>query len=421
MTPEVVEDVWRSESPRVLGALLRRQDDFGACEDAAQEAVVAAVRQWPDEGVPDDPGAWLIRVASRRLVDQHRTDVARQRREAVDARARRVDAPGTTPGGDPGGVPGTAAAADRDDSLRLMLLCCHGSLTRPSQVALTLRAVAGLSVEQIAAAWFVPTRTMTQRLTRARATLRDAGARFRLPTPEELPTRVAAVLDVGHLIFSAGHLRTSGDMLVDTDLAGEGLRLTRLLHHTLPDHAEVTGSLALMLLTHARTPARTDADGELVPLRDQDRSTWDRSMIDEGVALLQGALPRGHLARFQLQAAIASVHAEADTWGDTDWVQIRLLYAMLHDLAPGPAVTLNRAVAVAMAGSPRDGLAMVDELLADPAMQRHHRSHAVRAHLLEDAGRREAALAAYRDAARLTASLPEQRYLNTRAARLAAD
>lgn len=415
MTPKDVEDVWRQESPHVLTALLRRHGDFGDCEDATQEAMVAAVRQWPQEGPPTDPRAWLIRVASRRLVDDHRSRVARNRRELADARARRID--------DQGGRTEVAAAvpdppADADDSLRLLVLCCHPTLTRPSQVAVTLRAVAGLPVEQIAAAYFVPARTMTQRLTRARAALRDAGAQFTLPAPSDLPARVSAVLDVCHLVFNAGHLPVSGD-LVDTDMASEAIRLTRLLHDAVPDHHEVTGALALMLLTHARAPARTDDAGDLVPLREQDRRQWNRELADEGVALLEEVLPRGHVGRFQLQAAIAAVHVEATTWADTDWTQINLLYALLHDIAPGPAVTLNRAVAVAMARSVDDGLAMADGLLDNPAMRRHHRTHAVRAHLLELSGRPSDALAAYREAARLTASLPEQRYLNRQAQRLA--
>ena len=388
MSAPCVEDVWRREAPHVLGALLRRHGDYGDCEDAAQEALVAALQQWPLDGTPDNPRGWLVRVASR-----------------LDEDAQRV-------------VDGPGVATDRDDSLRLLLMCCHESLSRPSQVALTLRAVSGLSVEAIAAAYLVPARTMTQRLTRARATLREAGARFTMPTPEELPARVAAVLDVCHLVFNEGYTRTSGDRLVDTDLADEAIRLTRLLHEALPDHDEVSGALALMLLTHARTASRVDGAGGLVPLSDQDRTHWDRAMIADGVALLEEVLPRGHAGRYQLQAAIAAVHAEACTWPETDWLQISLLYAMLHDVAPSPAVTLNRAVAVGMARGPADGLALVDTLLDDPAMRRHHRTHAVRAHLLEMAGDTDAALPAYREAARLTASLPEQRYLNAQVDRL---
>jgi RNA polymerase sigma factor (sigma-70 family) len=407
----VVEDVWRRESPHVLAALLRRHGDLGECEDAVQEALEAAVRQWPGEGVPDNPRGWLVRVASRRLVDRVRSRTARERREVADAVARRVD--------DPAAAGAPRDTGDADDTLRLMLLCCHGSLSRPSQVALTLRCVAGLTTEQVAAAYLVPTTTMAQRLSRARAVLRDGGARFELPSPDDLPARVGAVLDVCHSLFTQGYALSVGEAVLDADLAAEALRVTRLLHAAVPDHDEVAGALALMLLTHARTPARTDGAGDLVPLREQDRTRWDAAMVAEGVALLERTLPQGHVGRYQLEASIAAVHAHARTWDETDWPQIALLYAMLHDLAPSPAVTLNRAVAVAMSRSPQDGLALLAPLLEDPAGRRLHRVHAVRAHLLEDVGDVGAALAAYREAARLTASRPEQRYLHRRAERLA--
>jgi RNA polymerase sigma factor (sigma-70 family) len=400
-----LEDVWRAESPHVLAALLRRHGDLLDCEDAAQEALEAAAVQWPHQGWPDNPRGWLIRVASRRLIDRLRAEQARAQREvavfSVAEEPAAYDEPAV------------------DDSLQLLLMCCHPSLSRSSQVALTLRAVGGLSTEQVAAAYLVPARTMTQRLTRARATLRSAGAQFTLPTPEELPDRVAAVVDVCYLVFNEGYTRSSGETLLDNGLADEAIRLTRMLHLALPDHDEVSGALALMLLTHARASARIDRDGDLVPLRSQDRSLWDRSLIYEGVALLESVLPRGHVGRFQVQAAIAAVHAEASSWEDTDWLQITLLYTMLHEIAPGPMVTLNRAVAMAMAMGPEQGLAMLDPLLDDPVMQRHHRTHAVRAHLLEMAGDPRAALEEYQAAARLTASVPEQRYLNAQVRRIA--
>lgn len=405
----VVEDVWRRESPYVLAALLRRHGDLGDCEDAAQEALAAAAVQWAADGLPDHPRGWLITVASRRLVDQLRADRSRAAREVGVASRAPADA---------FLAPAADAPAPTDDSLQLLLLCCHPALRPPSQVALTLRAVAGLTTAQIAAAFLVPEPTMAQRLSRARATLRTAGARFVAPDPAELPARVAACLEVLHLVFNEGYAASSGAALVDTSLTAEAIRLTRALHAALPDHDEVTGALALMLLTAAREATRTDGRGDLVPLAEQDRSRWDADLIGEGVALLEDVLPRGHLGRFQLQAAIAAVHAEAPTFAETDWRQISLLYGMLEQLAPSPAVTLNRAVAVGMAFGPAQGLAVVGPLLADPAMVRHHRTHAVRAHLLELAGDREAALAAYAQAARLTASIPEQRYLNARAARL---
>ncbi|MCO1660696.1 RNA polymerase sigma factor [Pseudonocardia sp. S2-4] len=398
-------DVWRREAPHVVAALLRRHGDLGDCEDAALEAAEAAARQWPVDGVPADPRAWLVRVASRRLVDRFRADRARTRREESDAR-RAVDGPGAddVPAG--------------DDTLRLLVLCCHPALSRPSQVALSLRAVAGLTVPQIAAAYLVPPRTMTQRLTRARTQLRRAGARFALPSQEELPGRVAAVLDVCHLVFTEGYTRASGPELVDVALAEEAIRLTREVRRALPDHDEAAGALALMLLTHARSPARTDAHGDLVPLAEQDRGRWRRELIDEGVALLESTLPHGHVGRYQLQAAIAAVHADAATYQDTDWRQITVLYAMLHRVARGPAVTLNHAVAAAMVHGPDTGLALLDPLAADPSMRRHHRFYAVRAHLHESAGSPGPAAEDYRRAAQLTASLPEQRYLNRRLARL---
>ncbi|MFY1669702.1 RNA polymerase sigma factor [Plantactinospora sp. WMMB334] len=399
-------DVWRREAPHVHAALLRRYGDLGDCEDAVQDAAEAAAARWRT-GVPDDPRAWLIRVASRRLIDRVRADSARIRREALDA-ARRPGHAGTAPAADEAPVP------EVDDTLRLFLLCCHPVLSRPSQVALSLRSVAGLSVEQIAAAYLVPARTMSQRLSRARTSLREAGARFAMPAGRELPARVAAALDVCHLIFTEGYTRTSGESLVDVPLAEEAIRLTRQVHAALPDHDEVSGALALMLLTHARSPARTDPDGELVPLAEQDRTLWRSDLIAEGVALLDRTLPRGHVGRYQLQAAIAAVHAEAPGYETTDWLQISVLYDMLSRVAPGPTVALNHAVAVAMAHGPEIGLALLDPLLADPAMRRHHRLYAVRAHLLELAGEPDAAAEHYRQAARLTASLPEQRYLNRR-------
>ena len=404
MTGSILGDVWRQEAPHVLGALLRKYGDLGDCEEALQDAAEAAAARWPVDGVPDSPRAWLITVASRRLIDRARADSARTRRETLDAAQR----PATTEEG---------TVQDHDDTLRLFFLCCHPALTRPSQVALCLRSVAGLGVEQIAAAYLVPARTMTQRLSRARIALRQAGARFVMPSQEELPDRVAAVIDVCHLVFTEGYARTSGEALLDVQLAEEAIRLVRQLHAALPDHAEVAGALALMLLTHARSAARVDAGGDLVPLAEQDRLRWRHDLITEGVELLERTLPRGHVGRFQLQAAIAAVHAGAATYEETDWLQISVLYDMLSKVAPGPAVTLNHAVAVAMAHGPAAGLAMLEPLLDDPAMRRHHRLYAVRGHLLDLDGDAEAAREQYRIAARLTASLPEQRYLNRKLAR----
>ncbi|MFJ1459188.1 RNA polymerase sigma factor [Nocardia sp. N2S4-5] len=405
----VVEDVWRQESPHVLAALLRRHGDLGDCEDAAQEAAEAATAQWPRDGEPANPRGWLITVASRRLIDRLRADRARAGREEAVTAAQ--------PGDSRFAPPADQAVGDEDDVLRMFVLCCHPSLSRSSQVALTLHAVGGLGTAQIAAAYLVPERTMTQRLTRARSTLRSAGAVFELPSRSELPSRIASVLDVCHLLFTEGHTRSAGGALVDWSATDEAIRLTRQLHCAIPDHDEVAGALALMLLTSSRAATRTE-DGNLIPLGEQDRSRWDRDLIAEGVAILERVLPRGHVGRFQLQAAIAAVHAEAPTWESTDWRQISILYAMLDRVAPGPIVTLNRAVALGMAVGPRQGLDLIAPLLDNPSMRRHHRTHAVRAHLLEMIGDHPAAIASYRRAAQLTASVPEQRYLNTRMRRL---
>jgi RNA polymerase sigma factor (sigma-70 family) len=411
VTDAVPEDVWRGRAPQVLGALLRRYGNFDAAEDAVQEALLAASVQWPAEGTPDNPTAWLIRVASRRLIDRQRSDRARADRE--QAAATQVPADELY-----------SAAADgedshaRDDTVLLLLLCCHPALTRASQVALSLRAVGGLTTAQIARAFLVPESTMVQRISRAKARLREVDARFTLPAREELPDRMASLQHVLYLIFNEGYTSTGGATLYDVSLTGEAIRLTRQLHQQLPDSAEVAGLLALMLLTDARRAARAHADGSLVPLARQNRARWDRAAITEGTRLLETVLTRGHVGPYRLQAAIAAVHSEAKSWEETDWMQIVVLYRMLDDIAPSPAVTLNLAVAVAMAHSPDAGLRMLDPLLDDPRTRRNHRIHAVRAHLLEMTGRNVEAGAAYAAAARLTTSIPEQRYLNSKAAQL---
>ena len=397
------EDVWREETPHVLAALLRRYGDLETAEDAVQEALLAAARQWPVDGVPDNPRAWLVRVASRRLVDAWRSDSARVTREETVARQQP-----------------DAAPTDHDDSLALLLLCCHPALSRPSQVALTLRAVGGLSTDRIARAFLVPEATMAQRLTRARARLREVDAPFAVPPAAELPARVVAVAHVLYLIFTEGHTATTGTGLTDVSLADEAIRLTRRLHRLLPREmaweSEVTGLLALMLLTHARRDARTDDNGALVLLAEQDRTRWDAALVAEGIALVEAALPDGPVGPYQLQAAIAAVHAEAADASDTDWTQIEVLYGMLADLAPSPVVTLNRAVAIAETAGPEAALALVEPLVAEPALRRQHRVHAVHAHLLERLGRTEESRAAYAVAARLATSVPEQRYLQARPA-----
>jgi RNA polymerase sigma factor (sigma-70 family) len=405
-----LEQVWRRHAPDVLAALVRWSGDFDAAEDAAQEAMLAAARQWPADGVPDNPKGWLIRVGSRRLVDAWRSEQARTGREALVA--RRTPLPELlAPAAD------VVPSGDRDDSLVLLLLCCHPALARPSQVALTLRAVAGLSTAQIARAFLVPEPTMAQRISRAKARLRQAGARFTVPAAQELPDRVAAAAQVLYLVFTEGHTSTTGTALYDASLAGEAIRLTRELHRRLPADGEVAGLLALMLLTDSRRAARTRADGSLAPLAEQDRSRWDQAQIREGIGLVERALPVGPVGPFQLQAAIAAVHAEAPSASETDWPQIETLYRMLGDLAPSPVVTLNHAVALAMVDGPAAGLDRLQPLLTDEHMHRYHRLHAVRAHLLEMDDQVDEARTSYALAAGLATSIPEQRYLNAKAAR----
>lgn len=408
MSTGQLEQVWRRWAPDVLAALVRRYGDFDAAEDAAQEALLAAARQWPSEGVPEHPKGWLITVASRRLIDSWRSEQARVGRELQEGRLTRAD---TVLDQEPAGE-----RLERDDALTLLLLCCHPALTRPSQVALTLRAVGGLTTGQIARAFLVPEATMGTRISRAKQRLREVGARFNVPSVEQLPGRVDAAAQVLYLIFTEGHTSTTGPGLYDVSLADEAIRATRQLHRHLPDAAEVTGLLALMLLTDARRGARTLADGSLVPLAEQDRSRWHQGEIREGVGLVERVLPTGAVGPNQLQAAIAAVHAESARAEDTDWAQIEVLYRMLAALVPSAVVTLNHAVAVAMVDGPEAGLQLVDPLLADRQLRRHHRLHAVRGHLLEQAGRPEEARTAYALAARLATSIPEQRYLNAKAA-----
>jgi predicted RNA polymerase sigma factor len=398
----------------VLGALVRRYGHFDACEDAVQEALVAASRQWPGEGRPQNPRGWLITVASRRLTDRLRSDGARRRRE--DAAALQVPGPPVVPGPGDGG----AEPPDHDDTLTLLFLCCHPALSPASQLALTLRAVGGLTTAQIASAFLVPEATMAQRISRAKQSIKAAGTSFELPPSGERGARLRVVLHVLYLMFNEGYTASSGPNLQRRDLTREAVRLARALRRQLPDDGEVAGLLALMLLTDARRAARTDAAGGLVPLADQDRSRWDRDAIDEGIALITRALAHARLGPYQVQAAIAAVHAEAARAEETDWCQILALYRLLERFEPNPMVTLNAAVARAMVDGPAAGLELVEALETDARMARHHRLHAVRAHLLELQGDLAAAEASYRIAARLTTSAPEQRYLDARATRLAA-
>jgi RNA polymerase sigma factor (sigma-70 family) len=413
-TQATVDGLLRDLAPQVLGALIRRSGQFDSAEDAVQEALLDAAIQWPVEGIPDSPRGWLLTVASRRMTDHVRTESARRRREETAALLSSPDELVTTPVDDP-------ADSDHDDTLTLLFLCCHPAISPASQLALTLRAVGGLTTAQIAHAFLVPESTMAQRISRAKQSIRTAGARFRMPPVAERAERLGVVLHVLYLIFNEGYTATSGPALQRAELTTEAIRLARDLHRLLPDDGEVTGLLALMLLTDARRVARTDAAGGLVPLAEQDRRLWNRQAIDEGVALVTDTLSHARIGPYQLQAAIAAVHDEAARPEDTDWAQIVVLYEMLAGISPNPMVTLNQAVALAMVRGPRAGLALLETLDSDERMIGHHRLDAVRAHLLELAGDRAAARASYRAAARRTTSLPEQRYLDDRAARLAED
>ena len=403
-----VEDLLHVAAPQALGALTRRHGQFALCEDAVQEALIAAVTQWPQHGLPDNPTAWLITVAERRLTDRFRSDHSRRKREDRSS----------------GGDERTAADfedlghQDHDDTLVLLFLCCHPSLPRPSQLALTLRAVGGLTTAEIARAFLVPEATMAQRISRAKQTIRESGEGFELPDQADQTERLGVVLHVLYLIFNEGYTTSSGHDLHRADLTNEAIRLTRAVHRLLPDDGEVAGLLALMLLTEARRPARTRVDGSLVPLAEQDRSLWDGALIEEGVAIVTAALASSPLGSYQLQAAIAAVHDEAVDVGDTDWPQILALYDLLHHLAPNPMVALNRAVAVTEVHGPAVALELIDSLEHDERLAHHHRLHAVRAHLLERIGDLAGARVSYLTAARYTVSLPEKRYLEERAARV---
>jgi len=399
-----LEDLLRELAPQVLGALIRRYGDFADAEDAVQEALIAAATTWPAEGRPDSPLGWLIKVASRRLANQYRSDDARRRREALAASWS---------------VAGPEPPSGRDDTLILMFLCCHPSLTPALAIPLALRAVGGLTTREIAAAFLVPEATMGQRISRAKAKIKASGEPFTLPPPDQRPERLRLVLHVLYLLFNEGYTTSSGPDLARTDLSGEAIRLARGIHAAAPEDPEIAGLLALMLLTDARRPARSGANGELIPLAVQDRTLWDRRLIIEGIGLITRALRRGQLGEYQVQAAIAALHDQAASHADTDWPKILSLYGQLEAMTGNPMVRLNRAVAAAMARGPDAGLALVDglgERLGD-----HHRLHSVRAHLLEQAGDTAAAIAEFRAAAARTTNLREQQYLTTKAARLARD
>jgi RNA polymerase sigma factor (sigma-70 family) len=408
VTEEVrAEDLLRALAPQVLAALVRRHGAFDLCEDAVQEALVEAATRWAEDGIPQNPRGWLTTVATRRLIDQIRSDRSRRLREEriligsppsefLQAADDEVD-------------------PDRDDSLVLLLLCCHPALTPPTQIALTLRAVGGLTTAEIASAFLVPEATMAQRISRAKQLIRDAGATFSMPSPEELDGRLRAVMHVLYLIFNEGYTTSAGELISRPDLTREAIRVTRQLLRLRSEDSEVKGLLALMLLTEARRAARTDSEGGLVQLSDQDRSLWDHRLIEEGSRLVTEALEKGPLGTYQLQAAIAAVHDEASDSEDTDWSQILLLYQMLDRIAPNPMATLNRALALSMVQGPQAGLALLTTLEGEQRVASHHRLHAMRGHLLEMAGRRADASRAFETAARLCSSRLEKQYLEKRA------
>lgn len=405
------EDLLRQLAPQVLGALVRRYGHFDTAEEATQEALLAASAQWPEDGIPDHPRGWLITVASRRLTDLLRSEQARQRREERVAQWTLPDH-WLAPAAD-------SPAAGSDDTLVLLFMCCHPALSIASQIALTLRAVGGLASAEIGRAFLVPESTMTRRISRAKQSIKDSGVPFAMPPGPQQAERLSAVLHVLYLIFNEGYASTSGPRLQRAELSAEAIRLARMVYRLLPGDSEVAGLLALMLLTDARCPARTGSHGELIPMAEQDRSRWDTALVTEGVGLITGALPRGPVGPYQLQAAIAALHDEAPTAEATDWPQITALYELLMRISDNPVVTLNHAVAVAMAQGPRAGLGLLGKLETDQRIAGDRRLHAVRGHLLEMAGDRVAARDAYLAAARLTTNLPQRRYLHAQAARLA--
>ena len=404
------EHLLRTLAPQVLGVIVRRYGDFAAAEDAVQEALLAASLQWPTEGVPDNPRGWLIQVAARRMTDHFRSEIARRRRETTSVLQEPPDRY-------------VAAAPDsdtpeHDDTLQLLFMCCHPSLTRPSAIALTLRAVGGLTTAEIANAFLVPEATMAQRISRAKQKIKSSGIPFGLPGSRDAAERLSAVLHVLYLIFNEGYASSVGDELVRSDLSKEAIRLTRAVHRLQPQDGEVAGLLALMLLTDARRLARTGRDGELIPLAEQNRTLWSRPLIDEGVALISDTLSRGAVGAYQLQAAIAAVHDESARAEETDWPQIAALYGLLLRMSDNPMVALNHAIAVAMVDGPAAGLALLTPLDVPGKLESHYRLDAVRAHLFEKSGDLDAAIRHYLSAAQRTASVPERNYLMTKAARL---
>jgi RNA polymerase sigma factor (sigma-70 family) len=408
-----VEHLLRELAPQVLAVVARRHTDFAAAEDAVQEALMAAAVQWPESGLPGKPLGWLVHVALRRAADHLRSDVARRRREAAVAGEMWAEWAFVPPAD-------SEVNPDSDDTLALVFMCCHPALTPPSAIALTLRAVGGLTTAEIARAFMVPEPTMAQRISRAKQSIRAAGSRFAMPDAHERGERLVSVLHVLYLMFNEGYTSSAGPLLQRVDLTAEAIRLARAVHALLPDDPEVMSLLALMLLTDARREARTGPGGELIPLDEQDRSLWRRDMITEGVGLVERALSRQAVGPYQVQAAIAAVHSESEA-EDTDWPQILALYDVLNAMTSNPMVALNRAVAVAMVRGPTAGLEAVEELARDGALRGHYRVDVVRGHLHERAGNLQQAVEHFRAAADGTASIPERNFLLARAVRLSSE
>ncbi len=409
--PIHIEHLLRNLAPQVLGAVTRRHGDFASAEDAVQEALIAAASQWPVDGVPENPKGWLYHVAMRRMTDQLRSDVARRRREDAVASEVIADWAFVPP-------PDADLQVDEDDTLVLLFMCCHPALTQSSAIALTLRAVGGLTTAEIAKAFLVPEATMAQRISRAKQNIKASQIPFTMPSEKERAERLGSVLHVLYLIFNEGYTTSFGTELNRTDLSNEAIRIARLLSGLLPEDGEVAGLLALMLLTDARRMARTGEHGELIPLDEQDRSLWNDQLIEEGSELISKTFAKGNVGSYQLQAAIAAIHDVADSTEDTNWNQILAFYGMLEQISDNPMVSLNRAIAASMVKGPEVGLEMLDVLDKDSRIAGHFRLDAVRGHLLEKLGDREGAAARYRAAAERTTSIPERNYLITKAARL---
>jgi RNA polymerase sigma-70 factor (ECF subfamily) len=405
-TRRAAESVFREESGRIIASLIRISGSFDRAEEAMQEAFASALASWPQKGIPQNPGAWIMTTAHRKLIDSvRREQTARNKQQALlYETGLAVAAPGEIQE-DPMSLP--------DDRLRLIFTCCHPALNLDAQVALTLRTLGGLTTSEIAKAFLLPEAALAQRLVRAKRKIREAGIPYEVPPQERLRERVTAVQAVIYLIFNEGYAASTDGALVRNDLCAEAIRLGRLLCELLPRDAESLGLLALMLLQHSRRDARV-INGELVTLEDQDRSRWDRGAIAEGLLLVERALSLGPVGQYQLQAAIAALHAEPSNFAETDWTQIAALYGKLHEINPSPVIALNHAVAVAMGGSLEDGLQKIDELGRTGTLNEYYLFHAARAELLRRLHRDDSAAAAYRKAARLATNPVEVSFLQRR-------